>query len=404
MNLKPVAVQQTSDGGFAVLSVSYARDFYQNPSVMKLDADGNIVWQKVYGVNMVITSRSFQQTSDGGYVLGGTIFTGTGIDLEGWVVKLDSGGSIVWQKSYNGGPSPVSIRLDTLIHSVRQTLDGGYIVAGSWGGDNWVMKLDPSGNMIWQKTYANCGFNMVALTSDGGYAFAGTNNGGSCVLRIDSAGNVVWRKIYLPSNGYFIIISQASDGGFVLGGEISMRQTIDTDEAWIMKLDSAGNTLWQKAFGEGSNYIDYLASLSPTSDGGYVAAGYGYCSNSGFCTGSANRAWLFKIDGGGNMVWHRLYGGPQEDDVFLSVQQTSDSGYIVAGRTFTSSSFVWLLRFDNQAKCCIASLESTFTVTTTSVSVISQNTTAYQSFIVAVDTDVSDTDTHVTMTRLCGGP
>ncbi|MEF3167806.1 MAG: hypothetical protein K6360_00500 [Deltaproteobacteria bacterium] len=164
--------------------------------VIKLDANGNVAWQKTYGGTNTDEAWSIQQTTDGGYIVaGGTGSFGAGGDL--WVIKLDASGNVAWQKTY-GGP-----RYEYAT-SIQQTSDGGYIVAGltySFGtgdADFWVLKLDASGNVTWQKTYGGPRYEYatsIQQTSDGGYIVAGgTGSFGAgsdfWVIKLDANGEI----------------------------------------------------------------------------------------------------------------------------------------------------------------------------------------------------------------------
>jgi hypothetical protein len=156
-------------------------------------------WAKTYGGGYSDVARSIQQTSDGGYIVAGwTLSFGAG-GLDFWVLKLDASGQVQWQKTYGGGYSDVA-------RSIQQTSDGGYIVAGwtlSFGAGNydvWVLKLNASGNVVWQKTYGGGSDDYaesIQQTSDGGYIVAGETwsfGAGSAdfwVLKLDANGNVV---------------------------------------------------------------------------------------------------------------------------------------------------------------------------------------------------------------------
>ena len=145
------SVQQTSDGGF--IAAANTRSFgvlSQDLWVIKLNENGTVSWQKTYGGSGYSHAYSIQQTSDGGYVVAGyTNSSGAG-SFDFWVLKLDENGDISWQKIY-GGSNGDSAK------SIQQTSDGGYIVTGnttSFGAGNydlWVLKLDGNGNVSWQK-------------------------------------------------------------------------------------------------------------------------------------------------------------------------------------------------------------------------------------------------------------
>jgi len=154
-------------------------------------------WAKTYGGTGDDYAYSIQQTSDGGYIVAGyTGSSGAGL-ADFWVLKLKSDGTVDWQKTYGGGGYDSA-------SSIQQTSDGGYIVAGvttsfgAGGYDFWVLKLDGSGNVQWQKTYGGTGndyANSIQQTTDGGYIVAGVTTsfgagGDFWVLKLDSSGNV----------------------------------------------------------------------------------------------------------------------------------------------------------------------------------------------------------------------
>ncbi len=160
----------------------------------ELDTGGNIVWQKTYGGTNSEIASSVQPTSDGGYVVAGWTGSFAG-NQDAWVLRLDAGGNVVWQKTY-GGPN------NDAAYSVQPTGDGGYVVAGSTNytgpsGDGWVLKLDAGGNIAWQRIYVSANsdaLNSVQSTSDGGYVAAGytSSSGGNpldaLVLKLDANG------------------------------------------------------------------------------------------------------------------------------------------------------------------------------------------------------------------------
>ncbi len=141
------SIQQTSDGGYVVAgSTSSFGDTYGDVWILKLDSNGDIEWQKTYGGDDWDLANSIRQTSDGGYVVAGrTLSFGAGY-RDVWILKLDSNGDIEWQKTYGGDNGET-------ISSIQQTSDGGYVVAGVTGSfgaglsDFWILKLDSNGNI-----------------------------------------------------------------------------------------------------------------------------------------------------------------------------------------------------------------------------------------------------------------
>ncbi|ACK42564.1 lipoprotein [Dictyoglomus turgidum] len=329
------SIQQTSDGGYIVAGYTWSfgagnRDFY----IIKLDSNGNKVWEKTYGGSNDDWARSIQQTSDGGYiVVGGTYSFGAGY-ADFYIIKLDSNGDKVWEKTYGGSENDVA-------RSIQQTSDGGYIVAGGTssfgaGGDFYIIKLDSNGNKVWEKTYGGSDddwASSIQQTSDGGYIVAGGTysfGAGSAdfyIIKLDSNGDKVWEKTYGGSSwDRASSIQQTTDGGYIVAGYTNSFGAGNGD-FYIIKLDSNGDKVWEKTYG-GSSY-DEAYSIQQTSDGGYIVAGYTESFGAGY-----SDFYIIKLDSNGDKVWEKTYGGSNDDEA-SSIQQTTDGGYIVAGGTYS---------------------------------------------------------------------
>lgn len=329
-----------------------------------LSAQPAIEWQKCLGGSGTDQAYSIQQTSDGGYIVAGSS-NSTGINgnhggNDFFVAKLSSTGTVTWQKCLGGSAEDIA-------HSVQQTSDGGYVVAGSTGSndgdvsgnhvlsgsgsptiDYWVVKLNSTGNIVWQKCLGGEMYDdaaSVQQTSDGGYIVAGTTYNVDIfnigIKKLNSTGGVEWEQDYIGSNwDYGFCVKQTADGGYVVAG------TTDSDDMngnsgnhgekdyFIMKLSSTGSVQWQKYLG-GSGYEDARA-IQPTSDGGCIIAGYADSNNgdvSGLHTGSGARdGWVVKLNSSGTLEWQKCLGGTF-DEIAYAVQQTDDGGYVVAGIT-----------------------------------------------------------------------
>jgi hypothetical protein len=307
-------VQKTSDGGYVVAG--------EGP-LIKLDKEFKIQWQKGF------PGQTIQQTLDGGYILGATsVVTAKGQSsaLPAFpqpfqdrilLSKLDDGGLVEWQKVYYGGGQY------TGAESVLQTVDGGYIVAGSAQAFSpWILKLDSGGNVLWQKIFyvgqeTYSGSSLIERVSDNGYILSH----GPYVFRLDSTGNVQWQKKY-GSRGTqgFYSLKYTSDGGYVLAGWTNSSGA-GTSDAWIIKLDGTGNISWQKTYGGTGE--DQVNSILQTSDGGYIAVG----------KFDLQSLWILKLDEKGNPEWQKIFRGQLETgfEIAYSIQETSDEGYLVVG-------------------------------------------------------------------------
>ncbi|ACI19141.1 ligand-binding sensor domain-containing protein [Dictyoglomus thermophilum] len=338
------SVQQTSDGGYIVAGGTYSfgagrADVY----IIKLDKDGNKMWEKTFGGSDNDLACSIQQTSDGGYIVaGGTYSFGAG-EEDVYIIKLDSNGNKMWEKTFGG-------KSDDVANSIQQTSDGGYIVAGytpsfgAGGEDIYIIKLDRNGNKMWEKTFGGSGndyANSIQQTSDGGYIVAGgTTSFGAggidvYIIKLDAGESskptqpsssqevITWQKVFGgKSDDGAYSIQQTSDGGYIVAGGTYSFGAGGVD-VYIIKLDSNGNKMWEKYFGGKGD--DGAASIQQTSDGGYIVAG----GTTSFGAGGID-VYIIKLDKDGNKMWEKTFGG-KSDDRAWSIQQTSDGGYIVAG-------------------------------------------------------------------------
>jgi hypothetical protein len=373
---KVFSVQQTSDGGYIVAGrINFTDMGGVDIILLKTDANGNIIWAKTYGGTDYDRAESVQQTSDGGYIVAGwTESFGAG-NSDIFLVKTDESGNLQWAKTYGGTYWDYA-------YSVQQTSDGGYIVAGgtySFGAgsyDIFLIKTDANGNIIWAKTYGGGGgdwASSVQQTSEGGYIVAGYTNsfGGPFydifLIKTDASGNIIWAKTYGGTYwDYAYSVQQTSDGGYIVAGW-TRSFSADSIDILLIKTDANGNIIWAKTYG--GTYEDYAYSVQQTSDGGYIVAGY---TNS-FGAGNDD-IFLIKTDANGNIIWAKTYGGTYWDRTF-SVQQTSDGGYIAAGRTSSFIGDILLIKTDangNIGSCSIVRSVSP-TVTTPSLTVATRS-------------------------------
>jgi hypothetical protein len=352
---------------------------------------------KTYGGTGRDRAYSVQQTSDGGYIVAGyTQSFGAG-NRDFFLIKTDANGNISWAKTYGG----------TYATSVQQTSDGGYIVAGytqsfgAGGGDFFLIKTDANGNIQWAKTYGGTDTDVatsVQQTSDGGYIVLGyTGSFGAgwidiFLIKTDANGNVQWAKTYGgTSYDWFANVQQTSDGGYIMAG-YTVSFGAGGADIFLIKTDTNGNIQWAKTYG-GTNG-DYASSVQQTSDGGYIVAGYTFSFGAG-----ALDIFLIKTDTNGNIQWAKTYGGTN-GDYASSVQQTSDGGYIVAGRTYSFGaglSDIFLIKTDangNIGSCSIVQNASP------TVNTVSPTVTTPSPFVSSVSPTVNTVSPTVTSPTL----
>ena len=228
-------------------------------------------------------------------------------------------------------------------NSLIQTSDGGYAIAGSTtsfgagGADVYVVKLDAKGNLQWTKTIGgpkdDRGFSLIQ-TSDGGYAIAGYTTsfgaGGAdvYVVKLDAKGNLQWTKtIGGPAREEGHSLIQTSDGGYAIAGYTRSFGAGDYD-VYLLKLDANGNLQWTKTISAKNADFNILKlSLIQTSDGGYAIAGFTVSFGAG-----GTDVYVVKLDAKGNLQWTKTIGGPTIE-AGNSLIQTSDGGYAIAGTT-----------------------------------------------------------------------
>ena len=343
------SVAQTTDGGYIITGYLGS---YANVWLIKTDSNGNEVWNKTFGGSDDDCGYSVQQTDDGGYIITGPTYSYGAGKSDVWLIKTDSNGNKIWDKTFGGSE-------DDRGESVIQTLDGGYIIIGytqpyyGAGGDNvWLIKTDSNGNEIWSKTFGGSEDDRgesVIQTFDGGYIITGYTEsfgaGGDDVwlIKTDSNGNEIWSKTFGGSKDEGgRSVAQTSDGGYIITGERWFYLT----DIWLIKTDSNGNEIWNKTFG-GLGY-DEGKSVKQTPDNGYIITGH--IESFGAVDDDVwpnDDVWLIKTDSNGNEIWNKTFGG-SEHDRGESVIQTLDSGYIITGYTESLGTedigSVWLIK------------------------------------------------------------
>jgi len=344
-------------------------------------------WDQRFGGLMEDIISNFLITSDSGFVMGGTSYSGISGDKteanydtslvtgDFWVVKTDSSGVKTWDKRYGGTNS--EIHLETI-----QTADGGYLSGGqsfsgisgdksqpNWdptqnSNDYWIIKTDAQGVKQWDKRFGGTSFELlgsIRQTTDGGYIISGSSfsgisgdktqaNQGSWdywVVRTNSLGVKIWDKRFGGlEDDFATCMDRTADGGYLIGGYSKSNPGGDKTQPcqgnwdyWVVKINDQGNKVWDKTFG--GNYTDWLFTMTVTQDGGFLLGGQSFSEATGDKsepnndpTPAGSDYWMVKIDAAGNKQWDRTYGGTQID-VISRVVQTNDGGFMVSGESYS---------------------------------------------------------------------
>ena len=337
------SVQQTADGGYIITGRTLDNFGGDGLWLIKTDSAGNRVWDRIFGGEGADWGHSVQQTTDGGYIITGYTQDNLG-GKDVWLIKTDSAGNRVWDRTFGGSGQDGG-------NSVQQTADGGYIITGytldNFGGDDlWLIKTDSFGNKVWERIFGGKGHQQgdsVWQTTDGGYVITGRtldNFGGDdlWLIKTDSFGNTMWDRIFGGEGAdWGHSVQQTADGGYIIAGYT--RDDFGGKDLSLIKTDSLGYKEWGRAFGGAGQEEGH--SVQQTADGGYIIAGYTLDDFGG------DDLWLIKTDSFGNKVWERAFGGAGQE-VGFSVQQTTDEGYIITGYTLDNfgGDDLWLIKTD----------------------------------------------------------
>jgi hypothetical protein len=339
-------VEQTTDGGYII--TGHATNFIlganQDIYLIKTDSSGDMEWSKTYRGTDNETATCVQQTSDGGYIICGFYYFGSGPQYRGFLIKTNSVGDTLWTKTFGNV-------LNELL-SLKQTSDGGYIVGGLYQTGTYdaslVIKLNNTGNIIWSKKYGS-GLSVddllfiseIQQTTDGGYIACGNGNCGNCpmfLLKLNTVGDTVWSKIYEPNLFSGNSVKQTQDGGYIIGGVYHTGGA--NDGPVFIKTDVSGNIVWNKVYTM-SNW-GKIKFLYQTNNGGYIAV----------LANNSSEIYLLKLNSLGNYLWCKKFQPTGSEEV-RCVQQTTDGGYIFSGNGYYSiNSEILLIKTDSMGGSC----------------------------------------------------
>lgn len=328
--------------------------------LLKLDSEGNVQWTQTYGGSKDDRGQAIIQTFDGGYAITGYAMSddGDGSNNNGfhdnWIIKLDANGNLQWEKSFGFSGHDHS-------YDLVQTPDGGFFFVGflditsaladgtyykrysltSHGvGEFWGTKIDASGNIEWRQYYGgtnNDRAHAVVASDDGGFVMAGfsesedfdiSNSRGSYdfwVVKISSTGELIWERSF-GGTGIEIAfdIAKAANGSYLIAGH-----TFSTDQdiflnngeadSWLINVDEEGNLLWEQTYG--GSLFDAARSVAAIEGDKFLLAGNAKSDALGTIPNAGeNDIWLAKTDNQGRLIWQQTFGGTGLDYGFDALE------------------------------------------------------------------------------------
>jgi hypothetical protein len=365
-------IQATPDGGYIIAGYSDSQDGDVSGTkgdydfwIIKMDVEGNVEWKKTYGGSDWDWPYAIKPTDDGGYIAAGLTYSDDG-DVsgfngfrDGWVIKLNASGDMEWQRCLGGSGADAA-------QDVWET-DDGYLIVGFDGGTNdgdlqgmacdndfWIVKLDLNGGIVWQQCYGGSDTDLprkIVPFGNTGYLIAGyaeSDDGDVAgqngfrdfwLIQIDLAGNLVWQKALGGSSwddAYDLLFSSEENLIILAGetysddGDVSMNHG-DMDY-WVVFLDASGNILLEKTYG--GSLEDKATSILQLSSSEFIISGAAVSTDGDVESAIGNGDfWIIKVTTNGDIIWNKSLGGSAYEEPIGSVFATNDNGILLAGRS-----------------------------------------------------------------------
>jgi len=337
-------VRQTNDGGYIIVGESRSTDFGETGvCLLKIDSIGEQEWFQTYGFEWggntnSGTGNSLSLNNDGGFIIVGKTATGTGLYGSSLILlKINSEGTEDWRKIIDPNDNGSSSSQGSVGYSIKNSDDGGYVIAGkyyhyNWGDKAWLLKVNINGNVEWENTFDVQGTDNwadnnilydVVNAHDGGYIAVGQIDRDNeqekvWLVKVDENGAEVWNKDldeYHNNAGYSLSVT--FDGGYVIGAVLGY-------QSGIIKVDDNGDETFSSQFNTGEQ-VEKVCSIEETFDNGFIL----------FSENTHQRQLnLIKTNTSGQMVWLRQFGNDEVlTEIGGSASQTSDGGFIITGGT-----------------------------------------------------------------------
>ncbi|MEF8879293.1 MAG: Heimdall-CTERM domain-containing surface protein [Candidatus Thermoplasmatota archaeon] len=337
-------IESTKEGNYIVVGSSEKSNSEIYAWLLKLDKNGEEKWRKEYSNGEKSILFSLVDTNDDKFVAAGTTKKANSNNEDIWVIKIDSEGNLIWNRTFGG-------ELYDIIDSIQECDDGGFILTGSSSklssdreiidADILLLRLDEKGDKVWSRKFTELDIysgDFVIQTDDSGFLIVGyTNSEDLYLLKTDKDGFEQWNKTYGGTGnekGY--CVKKTEDDGFIIVGDTeSYTPKDDWGDLWLIKTDSNGDEKWNKTYG--GKYSEEGYDLQKT-DNGYLILGEK--SFSGY--------WLLKVDKNGNMLWNKTFE-IEDDQIYeekaKSIESTEDNSYILLGNIGNlNEQDIWMIK------------------------------------------------------------
>lgn len=330
------AVRQTADGGFILAGVSEYTASGGNNRIVKVDDLGNIQWTQSYpNMGMLSSANNIEITSDGGYIIEGTRTNPSTNASEVYLQRIDENGNQLWINIYPEAENSYSGDL---------TSDGGYVQVGYYDNNSIqdtlvIVKTAANGTIDWLRKYPNTGTGIERIpiaimeANNGDLIMMGYKDigfgGNNFLWRLNASGDSLWQQSYGIQSNYPEALGglvELSDGSIVVTSNDAL--SFGNSNVFMFKTTSGGTLIWERHFPQTNAFG---SDIDVTSDGGFIITGYQ-------TIGGSNRILLAKTDNTGNQLWTKFYQGTGAGSwKSFSVRQTTDGGYIVGGAKIQSA-------------------------------------------------------------------
>lgn len=339
--------------------------------LLKFDENDSLQWSKTFGGTDDDRGRDLLQTNDNGFIITGFSRSSDGDvsknngNYDFWTVKLDVNGNIIWEKSFGFSGSDQA-------YTIKETRDNGFLLGGSLdvsasggqgnsskskhaGGDFWLIKIDENGNKLWSRFYGGLFTDSlfdIEETDNGDYILVGSSDSADTdvssnigsydfwILKVDKNGTKIWDKNFggTQADEAFSIVKANNNQFLIVGNSrssnVNVSENIGSSDVWLIKIDADGNLIWEKNFG-GSNF-EIANKIIKNNQNNYTIVGSSRSADFDVSKNKGNKdIWLLNINENGKIYWEKSIGGSELDEA-NSVIETKNNNLIIVGETWSS--------------------------------------------------------------------